>query len=236
MNAIKGILAVLFVFTMTFFSTAIYAADGDREPIPPEKARVSLRASVHVLGLQTELPIGDNGKAETRDQTVQRYPQLRISSETATFILYGAVLVMVIVVFLSLPTNLWSFSRSRQLSGGDSYERAPVAAAVRMEKAQVEAEELAYQGNFAEAMHVLLLQSVDELRRRLCVSISVSLTSRDILRRIALPPEGLAVFSDIISRVEISYFGTYQPGVEEYRACRRSFDTLTDLLRQGEGL
>jgi hypothetical protein len=63
--------------------------------------------------------------------------------------------------------------------------------------------------------------------------LSASSTSREILRHIDLSSEGRAVFADIVAHVEVSYFGMYEPGEEDYAICRRSFDTLIQTFRQG---
>jgi hypothetical protein len=121
--------------------------------------------------------------------------------------------------------------RARSLEGTEE-EAAPAAVAARMDKARSGADELARRGDFAKAMHSMLLQSVNELRRRLEAPIASSLTSREILARVPLSPEARALFAGIIDRVEISHFGPYLPGEEDYTACRRSFEELTRTLRQ----
>ena len=62
-------------------------------------------------------------------------------------------------------------------------------------------------------------------------TIAASLTSRELLRKLDLSPEEREVFGTLVRSVEISHFGGYEPG-EEYLACRRSFDALTNLLRR----
>jgi hypothetical protein len=74
---------------------------------------------------------------------------------------------------------------------------------------------------------------VNELRSRLAVPIAASLTSREILERAPLSNEERAALADIVSGVEISYFGAYRPGAMEYAACRRSFESLKSLLMRG---
>jgi len=98
------------------------------------------------------------------------------------------------------------------------------------EAAQVAADDLARQGRFAEAMHVLLLQSLGDIRRRLDERFADSLTSREILRRIRLSDVGLASLRDIIFRVERTYFGEYPAAAEDYQGCRASFGVLTQAL------
>jgi hypothetical protein len=200
------------------------------------EARQAWSASVRSLGLQTELPVeaqaGEASKsAKYREAPAEASAPL-LSEDLAAYILYAALFVILILIILHLRGNLWSSSRARRLC---REEEAPgPAAAARMDKAQIAAEEIARAGNFAEAMHALLLQSLVELRR-LDLSFASSLTSREILRSIALPPGGREFFADIVGRVEISYFGSHQPDREEYLTCRRSFENLAEVLRRGAG-
>jgi hypothetical protein len=101
-----------------------------------------------------------------------------------------------------------------------------------MERAQIEAEDMARAGDFAEAMHILLLRSVSELRRRVSAPIAESMTSREILKSVAISPEERAALSEIVAKVEISYFGAHRPEADEYAVCRRGFDALIELLRR----
>ncbi len=52
------------------------------------------------------------------------------------------------------------------------------------------ADELAAEGRFVEAMHVLLLQALADMRRRLDEQFADSLTSREILRACQAPGRG----------------------------------------------
>lgn len=233
---------VLFIFVgLALCGTPLYAVES-QAPAPllssaeqqalSQKITKAFNTSKRSLDLQTEMPV-------KREMQVQR-PAVKLPSSgfslspmLARVLLIGAIVVIAVLIFLNLKTIRWSDSHAKKLAREKEIEIDAAATAVRMGKAQLEADELARQGNFAEAMHALLLQSVNELRRRLRVSIGVSLTSREILHRIGLPPEGRNVFADIIRRVEISYFGSYQPGSADYAACRESYDTLTDILRKG---
>ena len=155
----------------------------------------------------------------------------------AQLFLWGSVAVIVIIIFMALRDNWRKADRSRRLERREAPEMGSTGAEAwnRMGQAQADADELARKGLFAEAMHILLLQSVSEMRRRLDVTIAASLTSREILNRVGLSPEGRTCFADIIGRVEISYFGIYKPGVDEYTACRRSFEMLSGTLGREAG-
>lgn len=244
MLAFKAVFAALFITVAIILSGAQAYADTapalESAPVlsPAEQQALSLetsrafRSAVSSLNLQTEMPVKKAIKT-TRPIQEPRFSLFALTPAMARILLIIAIVVIVVLVILSFNSNRWSDSRARKLTRANDEEIDTEATAQRMEKAQLEADELAQQGLFAEAMHVLLLQSVNELRRRLAISIAVSLTSREILQRVGLPPESHDVFADIISRVEISYFGSHQPSYDDYAACRISYDSLTDHLRRG---
>ena len=234
MKAFDKCIAMAFVLAIVFLIAPAFADNGKAKSASPQKAKESLLVSKRVLGLQTELLFREEKRIAPENVARPSSSFMRISPEMALYLLYASLIVIAIVIILNLRANLWSSSRSQQMERVMQQESAPNLVALRMEKAQVEADEMARQGNFAEAMHILLLQSVGELRLRLNVPIAVSLTSREILHgTAALTPDGRAILADIIGRVEISYFGTHLPDREEYQACRRSFDALVDILRGG---
>jgi len=84
-----------------------------------------------------------------------------------------------------------------------------------------EADRLARQGAYGEALHLILLHCVGELRQRLGLGVPISLTSREILRLSLLPEARRAALSIIVSAVEISYFGGRPVDEATYRLCRQ---------------
>lgn len=239
--ATRMLLVLLFaVMAVVTCVPVCFAAEGDnfvaREEIASlqQKAEEALLISKNARGLQTEIPLDAGKPIVAENERWFPFSIPTISKEMAQYLLYASLIVIALAIIPSLRANMWSSSRSQQMERKVQQNAAPSLVAIRMEKAQIEADELARQGNFAEAMHVLLLQSVSELRSRLNVPIAVSLTSREILRGTAtLTSDGRAFLADIIGRVEVSYFGTHLPDGEEYLACRRNFDALVNILRQG---
>ena len=238
MNVFSRILAILFFLAMAGYAAELRASSADMGAGPDadaEQLQTVLRASERAMGLQTELP--GNGAGRKIQTTPPELPRPAVfSPDIARIILWSSLAVLLIVIALNLKDNLWSSSRSRRLSHTDTEELTPEATTLRMEQARTTADGLAGSMCFAEAMHVLLLQSVSELRSRLDVTIAASLTSREILRGMGLTPDEKAAFADIINRVEISYFGEHQPEAHEYLACRRSYEALAGaLLLRREG-
>lgn len=226
----RQIFAAFCIALSMMWGVPSWAAPNADDPDLPRAVRDAFRASARSLDLQTKLPTTDKALIKEENRITLPDKPFSISTEFARTVLIVALIAIAIIIVFNLRDNLWSASRARRLKQNTPEEAALASVAARMDKAQIEADDLARQGDFAEAMHVLLLQSVGELRRRLDVSIAESLTSREILYRIGLAPIERAIFADIIHRVEISYFGGHLPGEDDYLACRRSFETLSDAL------
>jgi hypothetical protein len=185
-------------------------------------ANEMVKQSVDTLGLQTEMP-------DPVVKASDHWFDLHISPELIRFMLWGTVIAGILVIVWSLRDSLPVISRSRKIIAP---EAAPpsVAQSNRMDEAQVEADDLARQGHYGEAMHVLLLKSLNELRRQLGISFAVSLTSREILRRVQLPDIGRQSLTAIIRSVERTYFGGEDAGQNDYSNCRSNFETLKHSL------
>ena len=95
------------------------------------------------------------------------------------------------------------------------------------------ADDLAAQGRFVEAMHVLLLQALSEIRLRLDEQFADSLTSREILRSKHLSDDLRRPLGEVVGRVEWSYFGEHPAAQEDYLACRSSYSVLAHALYGG---
>jgi hypothetical protein len=94
------------------------------------------------------------------------------------------------------------------------------------------ADDLAAQGRFVEAMHVLLLQAFAEIRRRLDEQFADSMTSREILRSNRLSDDLRRPLREVVNRVEWTYFGEHPAAQDDYLACRSSFSALTHALHR----
>jgi hypothetical protein len=199
-----------------------------------EAARAATRAE-RVLGLQTEPP-GEVNAAKPQDYLPQdgwnsRFPPGGFWRNVPKILLFCSITIIAAIIIFNLKDNLWSYSRTKKLVFADDEKRSGASAVRRMEHAQIEADDLARSGSFAEAIHILLLRSVGEMRNRISSPIAESLTSRELLRNLELSPDEREVFKTIVGSVEVSHFGGYEPGEDEYRSCRRCFDALTELLR-----
>lgn len=204
------------------------------EPSPGE-LRAVLAERVAALRIQTEFP-SEPPPRENSDYAPRadgRGASVAAGGDGfAAPLLWASLAVFFVVLLLALRDSLRRPDRAAKGKRASRPDRAGPPAA-RLVVAQQESDALAARGDYAEAMHLLLLRSVEEMRRRLGAPIAASLTSREIHQRSALDDEARGHFGDIIERVEISWFGSHLPGADEYARCRESYAALAAILGRG---
>lgn len=87
-----------------------------------------------------------------------------------------------------------------------------------------EADALARQGRFAEAVHLLLFRSIEDIQERLDGGVPTSLTSREIAGLSRLPDRARRALRPIIQIVENSFFGGRGVDAEGWRNARQSYE------------
>ena len=178
---------------------------------------------VRALDLQTEFP---NPAVATAPNS------FRLDADFAHILLWIAVAIGVVVIALYLRDILPGGVARRKrwdVAGADALQAGGGAEA----QAQVDADELARLGRFVDAMHVLLLQALADMRRRLDVAIADSLTSREILRRAKVSPVAKSALQEIVGAVERAYFGDHPAGMDDYLSCRTNFAAFVGALKSG---
>lgn len=86
-----------------------------------------------------------------------------------------------------------------------------------------DADALAAQGRYAEAAHLLLLRSVDDIEGRSPRLLRPSLTSRDIAALPALPDAARRAFGFIAGIVELGFFGGRPVNAAGWSECREAY-------------
>ena len=87
-----------------------------------------------------------------------------------------------------------------------------------------EADALAAAGRFADAAHLLLFRSIEEIEARRPRLVRPALTSRDIANAPQLPGEARSAFWKIVAMVETSLFGGRDLGEGDWRECRQAYE------------
>jgi hypothetical protein len=194
-----------------------------------EKAAANV---VNSYGLQTEMS-APNKNLETLkgdrllDRSFNLFPDSLID-----WIFWGGIILLAALIIYAFREYLYIpalVRRGKADWAEDDVNGAHVPSSAK--EAEITADELAKQGAYTEAMHVLLLRAVAELRLRLNEHYADSMTSREILRRTRISDNGRQAFQDIIARVEWTYFGAYPAELSDYNACRENFTRLISGLQ-----
>ena len=86
-----------------------------------------------------------------------------------------------------------------------------------------DADRLAAEGRHAEAVHLLLFRSIDDIEEWHPHVLKPDLTSRDIGTLEVLPPEARRIFGGIAEAVERSFFGGAEVDAGVFDECRRAY-------------
>jgi hypothetical protein len=179
----------------------------------PQEIQKVAEQAMQRLHLQTELP---------REAEKTRF-SIKLPPEAIWLVIAVAIGVLLYSLRGMLP--IWRLSSAAWPAEGDLAGNAIASTPAAVLST---ADELASQGRFVEAIHVLLLQGLADIRQG--QQFADSLTSREILRTAKLPDAGRTSLRDIINRVELTYFGEHPAALPDYVACRASFNTLAQAL------
>ncbi|MCX7358978.1 MAG: hypothetical protein NT015_12660 [Alphaproteobacteria bacterium] len=126
-----------------------------------------------------------------------------------TYIFWGGVILITAFVLYIIGSDLLRRIADRTPDSTKAAVAVPEyrPTAARARALLEEADRLAQQGKFNEAVRVLLHRSIEDIERFFAVAIGPGLTSREIARLEPLSSEGRNVFSAIAEAVETSLFG-----------------------------
>jgi hypothetical protein len=185
----------------------------------PQEVQRHADQAIRRLDLQTDFP------------TLPELPRFKFSLPPEVL---WIVIAVAIAILLYVFRDLIPILRSAQSEDWESNEGGQGEGKVRTPTAALgAADQLAAEGRFVEAMHVLLLQGLAAIRVGLDEEFADSLTSREILRSAPLSDAGRSSLRDIVDRVELTYFGQRPAALADYVACRTSFNALAQALQGG---
>ena len=136
-----------------------------------------------------------------------------------------AAAVLIVLIYQRLRHGRWRlpWGSKQELTHipAEDEEWAPEAAPVR--SWLEEADALAKQGRFAEAIHHLLLRSVDDIARRRPRLVRPALTSRELAASDGIPAAARELFAAIARLVERSLFGGRDVGPADWDSARSAY-------------
>lgn len=145
-----------------------------------------------------------------------------------TLYIVAAALVLYLLYRLVPAFAAWvddlPFWRKPPEAEDDSIGQAEAGAARTL---LAEADALAGAGRYAEAVHLLLFRSVEDIAKRRPGLVKPALTSRDLASASAIPSVARTAFSSIARAVEVSLFGGRPIDAPAWQVCRTAYSELT---------
>lgn len=143
-------------------------------------------------------------------------------------VLAAAALALVVALDQRIRHGEWRLTRRRRATsvepGPEEEAWAPEAAPARSWLR--EADTLAAQGRYAEAVHHLLFRSIEDIGRRRPRLVRPALTSRELAAAEALPPPARSLFAAIAALVERSLFGGRAVEAGDWTEARAAYADL----------
>ena len=132
------------------------------------------------------------------------------------------LLTLFILYRLAVRFLGWSPAWRRRSAEEDESAWVPEQSVAR--RLLEEADALAQQGRFPEAVHLLLFRSVEDIDRRRPGLLRPALTSRDITALPDLPAKPRDAFKRIAMTVERSVFALRPIGDRDWKDCRQAYE------------
>jgi hypothetical protein len=149
-----------------------------------------------------------------------------------TFVMWGFVIVAVVLLASWLASELLRYGGDAELEPpAEVHDRMQAAGAAIIERPLGDADELSRRGEFAQAIHALLLRTLQELARSAAVRVAPAMTSREILARVPLLADARSALAGLITAVEITHFGDEPANAADYERCRQQFAVFAAAFR-----
>lgn len=140
-------------------------------------------------------------------------------------VLAAAAVTLVLLIYMRLRHGKWRWpwvkDEAAEFLPPEEEEWRPDAAPVR--SWLEEADSLAADGRFAEAIHHLLLRSVEDIARRRPRLVRPALTSRELSASDGIPAAARELFAAIALLVERSLFGGREVGRADWDEARTAY-------------
>jgi hypothetical protein len=137
-----------------------------------------------------------------------------------------AALLLAMMVYRRLRHGQWRWRWRRKSESTEEAEEAWAPEAAPARSWLREADALAAEGRYAEAVHHLLFRSVEDIARRRPRLVRPALTSRELAAAEAVPPAARDLFARIARLVESSLFGGRGVEASDWKAARLAYSDL----------
>ena len=142
------------------------------------------------------------------------------------WVFWGVVALSAALVLFLLAREIWRFRMpvrvTRETSADLRQEWRPTRDLARI--LLQDADRLAAEGRYAEAVHLLLLRSIQDIDEKRPRLLRPALTSREIGSLEALPESARGAFAEIARVVELNRFGGRPVSADDFARCRSDYE------------
>jgi hypothetical protein len=180
---------------------------------------------------QTELP-GAASMADSASANPDRLPgeQLLLDlgplGEVLRVLVWAGAVVGVVLAAVHVAQRLFPGALGDPGLEEPGAEPSPVLSDAPLRDAQA----LAREGRFAEAIHVLLLRTFEQLLRGKAIAVAPGWTSREVLERASYPGHAREALAGLVGAVETCTFAGRPASEQDYRLCTDRFRHLAAAL------
>jgi len=197
----------------------------------PSPADLADPAAVHAevarvydwAGYQRDLP-GEDPPVAPADDGESRGIEID-ASPLVSILLIGFLVVLAAMAAMWLRSGGWSALLPPPATASDD-EAVPASRREQLKARLDDADRSAVTGDWATAIHILLLTSIDLLRRRLGQDVPEAMTARELVERAQLPTLGRGDFAALVAAAEICHFGGRSADRPLYDRCREHYERL----------
>ena len=187
-----------------------------------QKLAAAHRALLHTHGLQLDFAAGPKPPAPT-SCLLAFFRALAEFAPVLQYVFWGGIAVGVaLIVWLVAREVIGTRWRKDVTVAPASWRPEPEKARALLE----DADRLAAEGRFGEAIHLLLFRSIDDLVGRRPGLIRPALTSRDIASLEQMPALARSAFGRIAERSERSVFGGRAMGADDFSYARGDYEAF----------
>jgi hypothetical protein len=187
------------------------------------KLAAAHRALLHTRGLQFDFK-GAPREPPAPQWLIELGRFLSDFGPVLRFVFWGGVVLAaaLIVWFVAREALATRFRKAVRPPPPTDWRPEASAARALLESA----DRVAAEGQYGEAIHLLLFRSIEDLVGRRPGAVRPALTSRDIARLEAVPPGPRGAFGRIAERVEHSFFGGRTADAADFAAARRDYEAF----------
>ena len=206
---------IILAVAVVLAGAAIAAPAGD------QKVRDAVSSVYNWAGYQRELP----GEQEPpKPQPPPRLWHIDLGP-FVNYLLIGLVVVVLAILVLRLMSGEWTL-RHRMEPPAPEQQVPGTARREQLRERLQSADREAVAGDWASAIHILLLTSIELLRRRVGQDVPDAMTSRELVGEARLPAESREDFAALVAAAEVCHFGGRAADQSLYERCRGHYERL----------